>query len=216
MARPGKTAEGTRQRILRAAFHVMQTKGLTKTTTREIARAARVADGMVFYHFKNRVDLLLQVLTSSVPNLRDSVMQLPLLVGEGTVAGNLSELLQTIFEFHQVVAPLVSALMAEPELLKQYRDALATMRAGPQTLELAISAYLRAEQRLRRVSPHADPQIFAALMIATSFQHAHESAFFARTERAPGAWARDAVNALMAGMLPRVQPRAKSRPRPSV
>ena len=61
---PKKPEPDTRERILQATAKLMRTKGLSKTTTRLIAREAGVADGAVFYHFKDRLDLFLQMLAT--------------------------------------------------------------------------------------------------------------------------------------------------------
>lgn len=52
-------AEKTRQRIVDGAFRVFTEKGFTRTTLKDIAEAAKVTRGAVYWHFKNKVDLLI-------------------------------------------------------------------------------------------------------------------------------------------------------------
>lgn len=68
--------------ILKAALPVFMEKGYSATTTSEIARAAGVAEGTIFRHFKTKKDILLATIIPLMQNL----------VGPG-VAGSLQELL---------------------------------------------------------------------------------------------------------------------------
>jgi TetR/AcrR family acrAB operon transcriptional repressor len=60
MARKTKAeAEKTRQRIVDAAFRVFTRKGFARTTLNNIADAANVTRGAIYWHFKDKVDLLI-------------------------------------------------------------------------------------------------------------------------------------------------------------
>lgn len=48
----------TRQRVLEAANHLFSTQGFAKTGTADIARAADVSEGSIFYHFGSKRSLL--------------------------------------------------------------------------------------------------------------------------------------------------------------
>jgi len=59
MARRTKAeAEQTREQILDAAEHVFFTKGVPATSLEDIAQAANVTRGAVYWHFKNKPDVL--------------------------------------------------------------------------------------------------------------------------------------------------------------
>ena len=51
------------QRILAAAQHLFARKGFEKTTTRQLAEAAGVAEGTVFRHFESKKAILVAVVT---------------------------------------------------------------------------------------------------------------------------------------------------------
>ncbi len=58
MARATKIeAEETRQRILDAAEEVFHAQGVARTSLNEIAQAAGVTRGAIYWHFRNKVDL---------------------------------------------------------------------------------------------------------------------------------------------------------------
>ncbi|MEI2301154.1 TetR family transcriptional regulator [Ensifer sp. MJa1] len=66
MRRTKADAEATRQKILCAAERVFYEKGVSNTTLEEIAKAAGVTRGAIYWHFANKTDLFL-ALHDAVP-----------------------------------------------------------------------------------------------------------------------------------------------------
>ena len=66
MRRTKADAEATRQKILSAAERVFYEKGVSNTTLEEIAKAAGVTRGAIYWHFANKTDLFL-ALHDAVP-----------------------------------------------------------------------------------------------------------------------------------------------------
>ena len=56
--------EDTRARILQAALKLFARKGYDGTTTKDLANAAKVAEGTLFRYFNNKKSLLIEVATS--------------------------------------------------------------------------------------------------------------------------------------------------------
>ncbi len=54
-----RNKQATRQRIVTAALHLFEAKGFEATTTKQIARRARVAEGTVFNYFETKDDIAL-------------------------------------------------------------------------------------------------------------------------------------------------------------
>ena len=64
MARRTKAeAEKTRQRILMAALDLFAAKGYERTTFEDVAERIRLTKGAVYWHFKSKPDLLLELVT---------------------------------------------------------------------------------------------------------------------------------------------------------
>lgn len=62
MARKTKTAaQQTRQDIFEAALTLFHDRGYSRTTLQEIARAAGVTRGAIYWHFKDKVDLFIEL-----------------------------------------------------------------------------------------------------------------------------------------------------------
>ncbi|MDN3356767.1 helix-turn-helix domain-containing protein [Actinomadura sp. DC4] len=108
--------DSMRDRILAAAVSVMRDRGLTGTTTREIARAAGVAEGSIYNHFANKSELIAASLASVTDGLHEALVRLAGRVGEGTVDGNLAELAEAEIAFFTDLLPLTGPALGDPAL----------------------------------------------------------------------------------------------------
>ncbi len=63
MRRTKEDADKTRSAILKAALKVFYKKGVSRATLNDIGKAAGVTRGAVYWHFKDKVDLFLQLST---------------------------------------------------------------------------------------------------------------------------------------------------------
>ncbi|WP_372797396.1 TetR family transcriptional regulator [Pontiella sp.] len=69
MRRTKEDADKTRAAILKAALKVFYKKGVSRSTLADIGQAAGVTRGAVYHHFKDKVDLFLQ-LSAEITNSR--------------------------------------------------------------------------------------------------------------------------------------------------
>ena len=158
----------TRERILDAAAHVMSTKGLTAATTKEIARAAGFSEAALYKHFQDKEELFLCVLSTRLPPLIALLAELPERAGRGTVTATLEEVARAAVAFYDRSVPIAASLFADPQLLARHRERIGESGAGPQRPSEALTAYLRAEQRLGRLSRSAKPAVAAGAEGATA------------------------------------------------
>jgi AcrR family transcriptional regulator len=56
-----------RDRIIEAADQVIRTNGLSRTTTKEIARIAGCSEGSLYNHFQSKEDLFVHVMKGMLP-----------------------------------------------------------------------------------------------------------------------------------------------------
>jgi AcrR family transcriptional regulator len=158
----------TRDRILDAAAELMRTRGVIRTTTKEIAKAAGFSEATLYKHFRDKEELILKVLRERMPGF-GRVMVVP---GEDDVEDNLHRLARGALDFYREAFPMLSSLMSEPALMAAHRASLSRYGAGPQHAVERLADYLRAEQKLGRVAPDADPDASAALLAGACFQQA--------------------------------------------
>jgi AcrR family transcriptional regulator len=161
---------GTRARLVDAAERVLRTKGLARATTKEIAREAGYAEGTLYLHFADKLDLVRAVHEKLLPAFIEVVQDLPGRAGTATVQGNLTELADSALRMYRDLLPLGSSLFADPELLGRFRSLLAERGGGPHRAWEPVVAYLRAEQALGRVAPDADPAAAALLLLGACQQ----------------------------------------------
>jgi AcrR family transcriptional regulator len=161
---------GTRDRLVEAAERVLRTRGLAKATTKEIAREAGYAEGTLYLHFADKLDLVRAVHERLLPTFIEVVRRLPEQAGRGTVQGNLTGLAASALDMYRDLLPLGSSLFADPELLRRFRGLLAAQGGGPHRAWEPVVAYLRAEQGLGRVAADADPSAAAVLLLGACHQ----------------------------------------------
>ncbi len=66
MRKTREEAEETRRQILEAAKRVFERKGYNATRLEDIAREINMTRGVIYWHFKNKTDLFLQLVNQSV------------------------------------------------------------------------------------------------------------------------------------------------------
>ena len=167
---PSPPGSRTREQLVDAAERVLRAKGLARATTKEIAREAGYAEGTLYLHFADKLDLVRAVHERLLPGFIEMVSHLPERAGTGTVEGNLTDLAHGALGLYRDMLPLGSSLFADPELLERFRVMLAERRGGPQRAWEPVVAYLRAEQALGRVDPGADPAAAALLLLGACQQ----------------------------------------------
>jgi AcrR family transcriptional regulator len=161
---------GTRAQLVDAAERVLRAKGLARATTKEIAREAGYAEGTLYLHFADKLDLVRAVHEKLLPAFVEVVRHLPERAGTGTVQGNLTELAHGALRLYRDLTPLGSSLFADPELLRRFRALLAERGGGPHRAWEPVVAYLEAEQALGRVAPEAAPAAATLLLLGACQQ----------------------------------------------
>lgn len=161
------SARKTRQRILDAAQHLIETGGLTRLTTRQIAEQAGVAEGTIFKHFKRKEDLSLAVVLENSPKFREVLAEKR--AGQGSVKKNLEDITLAVIQFSDKLIPLAAALFADVDLLGRHRQVLSATGRGPKDAFDLIAAYIAEEQKLGRINPNVAPLSVSALLLGPCF-----------------------------------------------
>jgi AcrR family transcriptional regulator len=194
-------AVGTRERLISATTRLMCERGLAHTSTRDIARAAGVAEGALYHHFADKAELLLAVIQAGMAEFKQVVDDLALQVGRRSVRANLEQVARAALEFHLRVAPMVCSLYSDRSLLLRVRQILDEKKLGPGESGAALAAYLEAEQRLGRVAPGANARAAAELLLAGCFQASMREHFSCHASPLKHG-VRDMVDALLGGLEP--------------
>jgi len=156
--------QSLRDHLIAAAEALLAHRGPTAITVRDIARAARVADGVLYNHFADKEDLLAQALYAHVRSVERSLGDLPGEAGVGAVEDNLRAWVTHGLALHAAVLPAFAGLIAQPKVLERFAG-LPNPVAGGQGLRTCLADYLRAERDLGRLTPHADPDMAATMIV---------------------------------------------------
>ena len=171
VTRRSRSNEAVSDRLLDAVDMLMRKQGLARVTTRDIARAAGVAEGTLYNHFRDKSALLIAFVQRTAPaTMRQAMMDLPLRVGQGSVRANLEGVLGAALSFHRRVAPVVCSLLADTSLLIAARRELKARGLGPHLSGERLAAYLDAERKLGRVPSEIDAATAADLLLGASFK----------------------------------------------
>jgi AcrR family transcriptional regulator len=189
----------TRDAILDGALQVMRTKGLARTTTKEIAAAAGYSEATLYKLFADKVDLFLCVLSERLPPV-SVVREDPAgLVGAGTVTGNLQRIAAELERFYRASLPIAMSLFSDTELLTRHRQAVRDRGTGPEVVTTRVAAYLRGEQAAGRIAASAEVTGAATALVGACMHAAFLTCF---TGESPSPGPADFVTALLPGLLP--------------
>jgi hypothetical protein len=118
------------------------------------------------------MDLYLALLQDRLPIYVRSMVELFGQLGQGDVEENLIPVaIATINFYHEVLGAKVS-VFAKPAQLVRLRQLLHERGLGPTVAPDRISAYLRKEQELGRVTPEVDTLAIARLLIGACLNYA--------------------------------------------
>ncbi|WRZ91225.1 TetR/AcrR family transcriptional regulator [Streptomyces sp. NBC_01007] len=198
---PSKPA---RIRILDAAHELMLTLGLSRATTKEIARAAGCSEAALYKYFASKEELFIRVLQERLPRLGPLLERLTAEPGEHPLEENLTEIARQAALFYEQSFPIAASLYAETQLKRRHDDAMRAMDAGPHMPIRGVAAYLLAEQRAGRIQQDTDTFAAASLLLGACAQRAF--AYDATQEGTPpplDTFAPALARTLLAGIAPR-------------
>ncbi len=201
-----------RQNIICATERLLQTHGLARLTMREIAREAKVAEGLIYHHFKDKAELIHEVVEQRMHDAKNVLQNLPLQVGLRTLSENLEEVLSVVYRSHYEIVPIVCSVFADHQLRARMREIMKEREVGPQHAIDGLAVYLAAEQRLGRIAENVIPQVAAKCLWMISIQTAMDDQLM---EQKPDAARirqeiRQYVQTIMAGLEPRLPAKQKT------
>jgi AcrR family transcriptional regulator len=162
-----------RDTIVTAAATVMREKGIARTTTKEIARAAGYSEALLYKHFADKQEIFMAVLQERVGGLVDPAE----LVAAGDLHTNLIEMVGGLMDFYAVSFPMSASLFSDTTLLAAWREGMSEKGGGPGVPLRRLEGYLAAEQKAGRIARDVDTVAVAALLCGAAFQHGVLTAF---------------------------------------
>jgi AcrR family transcriptional regulator len=169
----------TREALIQAALEVFLQRGFARATTREIARAAGVAEGTIYRHFADKYDLFHAVFMSLAAGIGEELRRLPERAGQGTVRDNLEYLFSLVGQMQAQLSSLMASMWADPDLARNFDTRVEkNASAGFERPEpvMMVAEYICAEQELGRIRADIDAVEAAAAVVSVPFAAGMERA----------------------------------------
>ena len=161
-------ARMTCQQILEATQRLIETGGLVRFGTTEMAHEAE--DATILREYKRKEDLCLTLVLENSPKFKAAILQKR--PGRHSVTKNLETIALAAVRFSEKLIPLGVTLCADAQLLERHRQAMRHGRKGPKEVLDLLVGYIDAEQRLGRINACVDPLSAAALLFGPCFHWA--------------------------------------------
>jgi AcrR family transcriptional regulator len=144
-------ATALREHLIDVTEGLLSRVPIAAITTRDIARAAEVSDGVLYNYFDDKTALVLAALVRRYQRLArrfyDSLPE----AGTATVEDNLVAFANGLLGLLDEAMPTVAGLLTEPVLFHRMFDEIHRDELSPQLMQARLGDYLRGEQRLGRL-----------------------------------------------------------------
>ena len=190
-----------RRRIIEAADALIREHGIAGATTREIARAAGCAEGSIYVHFEDKIDLVIAVIVEREPSFAE-LMELPAKAGSATVEENLVPWAEELLRLMQENQPIFFALMGDRNVFARFKERVRERETGPIAVFQAAAAYVRTEQELGRIDARVRPEVAAAILIGACRDHTFTGSLAGPRAASSDGFARELVRTAVFGLLP--------------
>lgn len=178
----GRPPAGAREAILAAALDIISGEGLSRLTTREVAHRAGVSEASVFYHFRDKVGLVQEVILAGLEPLQG--LDADLLAGRTgeSLEATLRQLAIALESFLDRAMPVVEAVQADAGLRAEFASRLAERDLGPHRGVRLVTGYLDEMRQRGAVRADADTGAAALLLVGGCFLRAWQRYLMGRAD----------------------------------
>ena len=196
-------AGALRRHLVTVTRRLLAAHGLGGLTTREIARAADVSDGVLYNHFADKDELILEALGLELASLGVQFRKAMPAPDTATVEANLIAIAHACTAFQAGALPLAGALLGRAELFSRFLELSHAGESGPQHIIAAVAGYLDAEKQAGRAADNADSTTLAVMMFGACQAQLLGAHFGQLTGTANERDSRPMVAVLMRSLQPR-------------
>jgi AcrR family transcriptional regulator len=165
----GDPAELLRERLIDAAEALLAERSPAAITTRALAKAAGVSDGVLYNHFDDKSAVVVTALVRRFSALVERFQAALPAPGEKDIQESLETVALALLELNTDAAPLFSKLLGDPKLLDRFVAAIHSrdIPFGGEQIRDGVVTYLSAEQERGRLGA-IDIVAAADLLLAVS------------------------------------------------
>ena len=158
--RTKEDAEETRHQLLEAAQRVFAEKGVSRTSLQDIAQAAGVTRGAIYWHFKNKAELFNAMMDSAVLPMEQAMQQIGHDVGQDPLVELERAMLQTMRSIESNAR--TRAIFEVATLKVEYVDELLAVK------QRHVKCYLDGTQQMQRSLEDAAARRAVTLAVPTT------------------------------------------------
>jgi AcrR family transcriptional regulator len=114
------SGQNLRDYLIETAARLIDQRGSAGLAVRDIAREAKVADGVLYNYFEDKEDLLAQALFAHVGHVMNEAPRLLPEAGTGTVVRNLAAFIDAGLAVLIRVVPAFAGLLSQPKVLARF------------------------------------------------------------------------------------------------
>jgi AcrR family transcriptional regulator len=197
-----KMAGETRKKILDAAERLIQSKGLARVTTKEIARETGLSEGALYRHFDHKEEIFFALMMKYMPAYLEILQTHQ--PGTATVRENLAAIALGTINYYERIVPMGASFLGDTELLAQLRKAIQQINGNPQNVNERVANYIREEQQLGRIEKSVAALSIADLLLGACFQHVFINQFMGYDpyDKTDQQFVNEIVQGLTYGLLP--------------
>lgn len=165
--------DALRRHLIATTQRLLADQAPTSLTTRAIARAADVSDGVLYNHFGDKDDLVVVALVDLVgAQIGEFIAAVPT-TGDADLRTNLDQAARACLTLQQRLIPVVAGLLSSPALLHRFFERLHDSdTTGPQEVIRAVSGLVEAEQSRGRADAGTPAHPVAALLFGATMLEA--------------------------------------------
>jgi AcrR family transcriptional regulator len=167
-----RSTTSTKSRIVDAAEKIISKRGLARATTKEIAKTAACAEGTLYVHFRNQMQIFAAVFERRLPAAADALKTLQAQAGKGDVTDNLVAALLGVAKFLEEVMPILAGALADPALGKAFRATWSEFGFGPENFIVRLTSFVRSEQERGRIPSGTKAEIASEALVGFLFYSA--------------------------------------------
>jgi AcrR family transcriptional regulator len=161
----GTAAQTLHDHLVTTVANLIGRTGSAALTVRDIAREAKVADGVLYNHFADKEDLIAAALHAHMVEVGERALaDLPQQAGKGTVEDNLREYITRGLQLLTAILPIFAGLLTQPKVLARFAG-LAGHDSRGAPLRRILADYLRAEQETGRIAATVNAEAAATMII---------------------------------------------------
>jgi AcrR family transcriptional regulator len=167
---PGRPPEGVREAILETTLTLIADVGVSRLTTKEIARAGGFSEASIYYHFADKAALLEgAILDGVLAPFQEFAASFAQRAPDGDVEAMLIEFTAALTAFWEKVLPLLSAMQSDVELRTRFQQRVNALDLGPHRGVRLVAGVLRNGQDQGKIRADVDVTAMAMLICSACY-----------------------------------------------